>query len=324
MKCSFCNSVDTEVKMHHQVFEIKNQEILVDSSRRFCKNCHQLVYDEILDQEASLKAIEEYNKKFGIMGEQIVSLRHNLGLSQELFAKVIGCAKKTLISYEKNQSVPNDIYLILIKTILQDPNSIQTIISANQERFTTSELEKLKRSAPNIESMIDKKVSIFNGYLSFQFEKFKNLILILCKEKINKTKLLKECFYIDFLSYKYTGQSLTGTVYAKLPYGPVPEKFAMLLDCLYSQKVLTHDLTFKGDYEADVYCSIRSADTTIFTKEELDLIDKVKSYFKEFTSSEIVNYVHQEKAFLDSEFCKAIRYDYAFDISDFLELETKN
>ena len=101
MKCSFCNSVDTEVKMHHQVFKIKNQEILVDSSRRFCKNCHQLVYDEILDQEASLKVIEEYNKKFGIMGEEIVSLRHNLGLSHEIFAKVIERAKKPLISYEK-------------------------------------------------------------------------------------------------------------------------------------------------------------------------------------------------------------------------------
>ncbi len=43
----------------------------------------------------------------------------------------------------KKQSVPNDVYFILLKTLLQAPNIITSIIFANQDRFTVSELEKL-------------------------------------------------------------------------------------------------------------------------------------------------------------------------------------
>lgn len=76
VKCSFCKSTDTYIKSHHHVFQIKDQEITIDSDCRFCTNCHQLVYDELLDQEATSKALVEYNKCFGIVGEDIISLRH--------------------------------------------------------------------------------------------------------------------------------------------------------------------------------------------------------------------------------------------------------
>ena len=53
------------------------------------------------------------------------------------------------------------------------------------------------------------------------------------KKLIMKTKLLKELFYIDFLYYKKSCISITGLEYAKLPYGPVPEDFDLLLESCY-------------------------------------------------------------------------------------------
>lgn len=70
-------------------------------------------------------------------------------MSQELFAKIIGCAKKTLISYEKGKSIPNDSYLIILRNLKSKPDTIKTIIDANKEFnssiFEKEELEILKQ-----------------------------------------------------------------------------------------------------------------------------------------------------------------------------------
>lgn len=71
--------------------------------------------------------------------------------------------------------------------------------------------------------------------------KNKNLILILCNNSVNKTKLLKEMFYCDFLCYKENGASITGLVYSKLNYGPVPDVMRKFLDNFVSSKVLDCD-----------------------------------------------------------------------------------
>lgn len=94
MKCDICGSINTYVKMHRHEYEIKGKKIEFESNRRFCSECENLVYDKNLDDFASLKAIAVFNKKYGIAKEKIIELRNKYNLSQELFAKVIGCAKK--------------------------------------------------------------------------------------------------------------------------------------------------------------------------------------------------------------------------------------
>ena len=99
MKCDICESTNTYVNDHNHKYVIKGKEINFVAPRRFCKNCDSLVYDAELDNHASEIAISLYNEKYGISKEEIISLRKKYNLSQELFSKVIGCAKKTLISY---------------------------------------------------------------------------------------------------------------------------------------------------------------------------------------------------------------------------------
>ena len=110
-------------------------------------------------------------------------------------------------------------------------------------------ISKVKKGiGPNIKNSEDLTLSEYNGYTKLSFEKLKNLILILCKNSINKTKLLKEMFYCDFLCYKENGASITGLVYSKLNYGPVPDDYEEILDNFVSSKVLDCDSKFKNDF----------------------------------------------------------------------------
>lgn len=64
MKCDVCEEIETFIKDYEHSFLIKGKEIKFIAKRRFCKNCNSLVYDEKLDNTASLLAISIYNEKY--------------------------------------------------------------------------------------------------------------------------------------------------------------------------------------------------------------------------------------------------------------------
>ena len=82
MRCDVCHSENSIVKNYEHVFNVKGKEIKFTSKRRFCTGCGSLVYDSILDNEASEIAIAMYNEKYGIPKEEIINLRNSFNLSQ--------------------------------------------------------------------------------------------------------------------------------------------------------------------------------------------------------------------------------------------------
>ena len=322
MICDVCQKSDTYVKDYEHTYVIKGKEIKFIAPRRFCKNCHSLVYDSELDNNASELAISIYNKKYGISKEEITALRNRYNLSLDLFSKIIGCAKKTLISYEKGKSIPNDSYLIMIKSLIAAPETILTIIDANKEQFTTKEYNKISSKLSNILPNntkglylnIDEHPTEYNGYSKFSKEKVYNLILFFANNGVLKTKLLKEMFYADFLCYKDTCKSITGLEYSKITYGPVPDQFEFILNQGYADDVIDYEVTYNNDYECHNISSRKKFDSSLFTEDELKVMNKIKKKFKDYNSKEIVDYSHKEKAFLETNFYEKISYNYAFEM----------
>lgn len=316
MKCDACGYSDTYIKEYLHVYNIKGREIKFKAPRRFCKKCDALVYDGELDNKASEIAINLYNKKYGISKEAIIDLRKKYNLSQDLFSKVIGCAKKTLISYEKGTSIPNDSYLIIIKSLLAKPDAIHTLINANKEQFTDKEYNKINSKLdmmiPNNSEGIP---SIYNGYSKLLKEKVYNIILYFADKKILKTKLLKEMFYADFLCYKETCKSMSGLEYSKLPLGPVPDQFEYILNEGTTNKIIDYDIDYNNDYECHNISAKKAFDSSLFTEDELSILKLVKTKFKKYGSKDIVDYSHREKAFTETDFYRRISYEYAFDIN---------
>lgn len=322
MKCDICACTDTYVKDHNHSYCIKGKEINFIAPRRFCKNCNNLVYDEKLDNEVSKKAIEIYNKNFGIPKEKIIELRNNYNLSQELFAKIIGCAKKTLISYEKGTALPNDNYTIILNSLIAKPELVKDLIESNKTQFTEKEYNKIENKISLFLGNNSKQLfgsgefipTEYNGYTSLNKEKIINMILCLSDNGVLKTKLLKEMFYADFLNYKNTGASITGLEYAKITLGPVPDDYEKIINECTENKLITYNTEYKNDYECHIIKRIAKINKNIFTEEELQVIKKVKSFFDKYTSKEIVNFSHQEKAFTETKFSKKISYDHSFEI----------
>lgn len=317
MICDNCGSKETYVKEYHH----KYNDIEFYSKRRFCSKCNNLVYDEELDNEASKKAIREKNKILGVDPDKIIALRKKYNLTQEQFSKIIGCAKKTLISYEQGTSVPNDIYIVTLKMLLENPNIIKPMIESNLSRYSQEEYQKITSKLSIIYEEEDNKkenqeLSKYNGYTEYSLSKIKNLILYLSQNTILKTKLLKELFYCDFISYKNIGKSITGLEYKKYQFGPVPRNYEQILNKLIQSKSISLNIIIDSDYECNQISSIEKPNTKDFAKEELDIINRVIKYFKNYSSKKIVDYSHKEKAFTDTKENNLISYDYAFDIED--------
>ena len=327
MKCDNCNSMNTYIKDYNHTYTIKGKTVKFTSKRRFCKECNELVYDSELDNEAGRKAIEKYNKECGIPKEKIIELRNRYHLSQEQFSKIIGCAKKTLISYEKGTSIPNDNYLITLKSLLNMPNYINVLVESNKNNFSKKEYEKIESRIMsflsdntfkinlNINNFEENELTEFNGYTKKSNDKIKNMILFFSKEGVLKTKLMKEMFYADFYHYKMTASSITGLKYAKIDYGPVPDNKDIILAKCMLDKLIKEEIDYKNDYEYHVIIALEEYDKKVFDDKELESMKKIKEYFKNFKSKEIANFSHEEKAYIETDFSKNISYDYAFDIN---------
>ncbi len=318
IKCDNCECTETYVKDYLHKYSFKGQYIEFVLKRRFCKSCDNLVYDSELDNAAGEKAIEVYNEKFGIPGEKIKELRKGFNLSQELFSRIIGCAKKTLVSYELGTSIPNDIYAIIIKSLIVKPETILTFVNVNKQSFSEDEYQKIMTNIKNyLKNNINDKnepLNEFNGYTNLNQDKVRSMILYFSEEGILKTKLLKEMFYADFLYYKNTGKSITGLEYAKLNFGPVPNNYEEIISDMMQDKLINYEIEYKDDYENHIIKNASDLKNDSLSKDELEIIMRVKNYFAKFNSSKIVDFSHEEKAFLETKYYEKISYDYAFDI----------
>ena len=323
MKCNLCNCSDSYIKSYEHNYTFKGKDIKFSSERRFCSKCNNLLYDKDLDNEAGRKAIECYNKQFGIEKDKVIELRKKYKLSQAEFASIVGCARKTLISYEQGTAIPNDNYIIILNTLIENPWTIAVLIDANKDHFSYNEYEKINKkihifldnNSKQLNSVEEFIPNEYNGYTKLNPLKVFNMISYFANDGVLKTKLLKEMFYADFLYYKSTGASITGLEYAKIPLGPVPDGYQMLLDKYLNENLISCDVDFKNDYELHTIKSIKKYDNKVFEKDELDVLKKVKDFFIKYGSKKIASFSHEEKAYLETKLGNKISYDYAFDIN---------
>ena len=324
MICDVCGSNESIIKDYTDTFNVKGKLITIKAKRRFCKKCNNYVYDEELDNAISKQILENYNHLYGIDPDKIIFLRKKYRLSQEQFSKVIGCAKKTLISYEKGTSIPNDNYMRILNSLISKPELINDIVVSNKQEFSDQEYNTITKkvidfSKNNINqfySYKENKLSQYNGFTIFNKDKVYNIIKYLSDNGgVLKVKLLKEMFYADFCFYKEYGCSITGLEYAKLPFGPVPDDYEEILHNAARKGQIEYTIEMQNDYEYDLIKANQNYDSKLFNADELKLLTQIKNKFKGFNSKEIADYSHKEKAYIEAKKYGKIDYSYAFDIN---------
>jgi hypothetical protein len=115
-------------------------------------------------------------------------------------------------------------------------------------------------------------------------------------ESYGSTRLAKTLFYADFLFYAKRGRSITGERYIRRPNGPMPDSLLNVRD----QMVRELDLVVKErdylGYPQKRPIAIREADLSMFSGEEIAMVDYVLSALEGKSATSVSNLSHRFEA----------------------------
>ena len=148
-------------------------------------------------------------------------------------------------------------------------------------------------------------------------------------KKLYITKLLKLFYYLDFISYKVRGYSISNDVYLKLPYGPVPSAIKNEIDILPLKNTslgkefkkqlfpyikLERDVANNGNL---VVSTGKNYNLRKLSNSELELMKCVAENFKNTPGKVLTNQTHREKPWLSTSTYSIINYE----LSEGLDVE---
>lgn len=137
------------------------------------------------------------------------------------------------------------------------------------------------------------------------------------------TKFLKLFYYLDFVSYKMRGASVSNDTYIKLPYGPVPSVIKNEIDILllkntplgkeFKKQLLPYiKLEEKINSTGNLVVGTgKEYDLRKLSNFELKLMKSIAETFKNTTGKTLTNQTHREKPWISTSVYSIINYELA-------------
>ena len=249
-----------------------------------------------MDARLSLKQI----------GERILQLRKQKGLSQEDIARFLTIPRSSVAQIELGNRNLSVIELIKLSEVL----------GFSLDRFMASEyspMEKVSNQSEETTREQDMRISV----PEFKLDKFKNVLLYILeqcagKPNVGETVLYKLLYFSDFNYYEKFEDHLTGSQYRKLPYGPVPQKLSTILSQLIEKGHLKRIKTEYHGYPQTRYIPLKKADLTKINGAEKEVIDQVIDRFSDWSAATISDYSHKDMPWKASQEGEVIDYELAF------------
>lgn len=292
--CFNCNKdVNPKCKKEKNSYIVHKHKITIDEEVFTCPYCNNELLNETLDNSL-YNIYNEYLKKYELSFEKLKEIRNSYNLSQELFAKALGWSKKTIVRYENAESLPQSQYLLTYKKIFNNKNEFLNILKSNRDSIDNETYFKIFKL---VSAEMDlKTINVFLYVLKNNF--------------LTKTQIMKNLFSIDFESKKETNKSITSLKYAHGTYGPIIDNKDSYLSLLVKQNYLE----FVNDEEDKIlFKPIQECDLSLFTKEEIDIMDKVLVQLKGKEAKKLTDWSHKFKGWIDTKNGEIIDYEYAKD-----------
>ena len=205
-----------------------------------------------------------------ILSNNIEQARLARGYSQEQVAHAIGVSRPTYIKIESGKNE----------------------LTVRQAKALSS---MLRIDMDDILGMAD-GTAVFTDVLK-STEKYKQIILNALKHgadedgKITKTKLAKLVYLADFIWYYLNSTPMSGMTYRKLPRGPVADVYFRALDEMEEDGAITREP--KGN---SIMFSLieKEAPTSRLSVDEINLIEKIGKAWRGKSTSDIVNFTHEQ------------------------------
>lgn len=118
----------------------------------------------------------------------------------------------------------------------------------------------------------------------------------------------------DVLAFAQDGHAMTGMVYRYETMGALPVGHYRLMNL--ENLSIQEEVTCNYDSMLHVYPS-RGMDYSVLSDEEKAVLDKVITKFKDYKAKEIVDHMHEEKAYKETKAGQIIPFSLARDIRAF-------
>ena len=301
-----------------ELCEYKDEKFKLELDYYYDEVLEEYYVDSTLGNENLRKIRNEYRRiKNLLLDDEIKAIRLQYKLSQRDFAIALGFGEITITRYESKtvQDKAQD------KIIRQSKNPIEFLkfLKQNEKKFIkvnglskyNSLCDYVNNLNNDINFLMNQNSKENRGYTEFNIEKLNAVIVDVKKYKTNITKtfLAKILWYIDCLNYKITNKSMTGLVYISMKYGAFPK--------MYDRILADKDIVIKESWINDYECYyIEKVDSkTVLTNDEQRIVKFIMEKFQNFSVKELVDYMHQEKAYKNTKLFNVISYEYSNDIS---------
>lgn len=297
-----------------------------------CETSGESFMDEQLTNISLLQVYNQYRQKYSLpFPEEIKVIRTMYGLPATKMSEILGFGINSYRNYE-NGEVPSHSNGKMIQ-LIKNPKQFKLVVElsevldAEKKTKLISKIDKLiAEQVKNAEKKAIENYLIgnslpnkYNGYTSPNFEKLREMVVYFAGElQPWKTKLNKLLFYADFITFKKTCFSMSGTSYRAIQMGPVPNNYNSLFEYMCNTKQIEIQKTkFAEDKIGEQFTLAPNKvfNPMLFSELELDVLKEVANRFKRMKTKDIIEYSHKELAWKENEKNHdLISYDYAFEI----------
>ncbi len=336
MDCPLCDKKhEVEERKRSATVTIKGDRVTYEERFCFCANADEEENEFVtgtMENENLLNARNAYRMKHGLLtSDEIVAIRESYGLSQVDLARLLGWGEATISRYE-SKAIQDEAYDNMLRLIKDNPLQALEFLKKNADKFPglkkvdvrTKIVEKLDsygkeyltRLAFEGEYASFEEPSDSNGFVVLNVDKLEAAISYIAEKvpSLFKVKLMKMLWYADAMSYKMNGTAITGLIYRHNEMGalPIGHYSLMNLENLNVQE----EVNLNYDSMLHVYPS-KNMDYSVLSDKDKSILDAVIMKFKNFKTQEIVDYMHEEKAYRETKQGEIIPFSKAKEIRDF-------
>ena len=337
MKGAFCPNceerTETTLGVEKETYNVRGKPIEIEAEIATCQQCGLKIFDGERDSRNLERAYCRYREKHNLLPpDEIRSIREKYGLSQRALSRLLGWGEITIHRYE-NGAIQDNAHDYLLR-LVEDPQNMQKFLEANRSKlpsFTAKRLEKRITSflqedeSKTFQVSFERYVSHHHvdstsGFKEYDLEKLENMILYLVErlDRVLKVKLNKLLWYCDFLHFKETSVSITGSQYISLKYGPVPNNYDFITDMMRDEGLLDKmEVIFnaRAGIVGEEFTALVEPDKSMFSEKELQVMNFVADTFRNYTSKRIMEKSHKEIACKKCEDGDIISHEYAKELS---------
>ncbi|HHV04598.1 MAG: type II toxin-antitoxin system antitoxin SocA domain-containing protein [Bacteroidales bacterium] len=240
------------------------------------------------------------------IGQRIAALRKRKGLSQEDLAKLIQMSRPSLTQVELGNRGIDIIEFQRLSLALGF--SIDALIAPDFSLYNLSNPDHIEKT-----SVLEERISVPVLHVN----KFKYVLLYILekcagKPNVGETVLNKLLYFSDFNYYEMYEEHLTGALYRKLPYGPVPQNMDSVLDQMVRKGELKRVKTNYFGLPQTRYIPLIKSDLTQLKASEKEVIDRVIDQMSDWSGTAISNYSHKDMPWVASKEGEDIDYELVF------------